>query len=192
MLVSLTIRNYALIRALEIRPSAHLNVVTGETGAGKSIMLGAIGLLLGNRADAKALWDENEKCLVEGVFDITAYQLEPLFEWANLDYDPQTVIRREISPAGKSRAFINDTPVTLEVMRKIGDHLMNIHSQHETLELGNKNFQLSLIDAFALNLKLRQEYQLKWKEFSLCKSDYESLVKESTALKEESDFIKFQ
>ena len=192
MLVSLTIRNYALIRALEIRPSAHLNVVTGETGAGKSIMLGAIGLLLGNRADAKALWDENEKCLVEGVFDITAYQLEPLFEWANLDYDHQTVIRREISPAGKSRAFINDTPVTLEVMRKIGDRLMNIHSQHETLELGNKNFQLGLIDAFALNLKLRQEYQLKWKEFSLAKSDYETLVKESTALKEESDFIKFQ
>ncbi len=192
MLVSLTIKNYALIRELEIRPSTHLNVVTGETGAGKSIMLGAIGLLLGNRADAKALWDENEKCLVEGVFDVSAYQLESLFEAADLDYDHQTVIRREINPGGKSRAFINDTPVTLDVMRKIGDRLMNIHSQHETLELGNKNFQLGLIDAYALNAKQRQEYQLAWREFSNTKSDYEKLLAESNQLKEESDFIQFQ
>ncbi len=192
MLLSLTIKNYALIRELEIRPSAHLNVVTGETGAGKSIMLGAIGLLLGNRADAKALWDEKQKCLVEGTFDISAYRLESIFETADLDYENQTVIRREISPGGKSRAFINDTPVTLEVMRKIGDRLMNIHSQHETLELGNKNFQLGLIDSYSANLKQRNEYQLAWKEFSKSKSEYETLLNESVELKQESDFIKFQ
>ena len=192
MLVGLTIKNYALIRELEIRPSAHLNVVTGETGAGKSIMLGAIGLLLGNRADAKALWDENEKCLVEGVFDISAYQLESLFEAADLDYDHQTVIRREINPGGKSRAFINDTPVTLDVMRKIGNRLMIIHSQHETLELGNKNFQLGLIDAYALNVNQWHGYQSAWREFSNAKSDYEKLFTESNQLNEESDFIQFQ
>src|SRR5579863_5680019 len=127
MLIHLSIKNYALIRQLELQPSAHLNVITGETGAGKSIMLGAIGLLLGNRADVKTLWNENEKCVIEGTFEISAYHLKDIFEEENLDYADQAVIRREISPGGKSRAFINDTPVTLEVMRKIGSKLMDIH-----------------------------------------------------------------
>lgn len=192
MLVSLTIKNYALIRELEIRPSSQLNVVTGETGAGKSIMLGAIGLLLGNRADVKSLWNENEKCLVEGVFDISAYKLKTLFEEADLDYDSQAVIRREISPGGKSRAFINDTPVTLDVMRTVGDKLMHIHSQHETLELANKNFQLGLVDSFAGNAKLVDEYQAAWKEYSNSKSAYEKMTAESNTLKQESDYVKFQ
>ncbi|MGC4022603.1 MAG: AAA family ATPase [Cyclobacteriaceae bacterium] len=148
MLVHLSIKNYALIRQLELQPSAKLNVVTGETGAGKSIMLGAIGLLLGDRADLKTLWDEKEKCITEGTFDISSYRLKEIFEEENLDYEDQTVIRREVSPNGKSRAFINDTPVTLDVMRKIGSRLMDIHSQHETLELGKQNFQLELIDSF--------------------------------------------
>src|SRR6185369_16305820 len=153
MLIHLSIKNYALIRHLELQPSAKLNVVTGETGAGKSIILGAIGLLLGNRADAKALWDENEKCITEGTFDISAYSLKEFFEQENLDYESQTVIRREVGPTGKSRAFINDTPVTLDVMRKIGNRLMDVHSQHETLELGRHQFQLELIDSFAGNEK---------------------------------------
>src|ERR1700712_5108504 len=109
MLIRLTIKNYALIRHLEMEPSRGLNVITGETGAGKSIMLGAVGLLLGNRADIKALWNESEKCITEGVFDISAYHLKDLFESEDLDFESQTVIRREISPGGKSRAFINDT-----------------------------------------------------------------------------------
>ncbi len=192
MLTHLTIKNYALIKQLEFIPSAKLNVITGETGAGKSIMLGAIGLLLGNRADSKTLWDENEKCVTEGVFDISSYSLKELFESENLDFENQTVIRREISPAGKSRAFINDTPVTLEVMRKIGSRLMDIHSQHETLELGTKSFQLNLIDSFASNIGLRETYSQHWKIFIEAQQAYNELKDESVALKKESDFISFQ
>ncbi len=192
MLTHLTIKNYALIKHLEFEPSAQLNVITGETGAGKSIMLGAIGLLLGNRADSKTLWDENEKCVTEGIFDIAAYNLKDLFESENLDYESQTVIRREISPAGKSRAFINDTPVTLDVMRKIGSQLMDIHSQHETLELGNKSFQLNLIDSYASNSELKNSYTQAWKKFTEAEKIVNALRNESVALKKESDFVSFQ
>ena len=192
MLTQLTIKNYALIRRLEMNPSPQLTVITGETGAGKSIMLGAIGLLLGHRADTKVLWDESEKCVTEGTFDIKSYHLENLFEEQNLDYNDQTVIRREISPGGKSRAFINDTPVTLEVMRKIGSALMDVHSQHETLELGSHMFQLSLIDSFAAHNSLLSEYQQIWKHFLKAKKSFDDLQAESGRLKNEYDFIKFQ
>lgn len=192
MLKHLSIKNYALIRQLEMSPSAGLNVVTGETGAGKSIILGAIGLLLGNRADVKALWNENEKCVTEGTFDISSYSLKEIFEEENLDFEDQTVIRREVSPTGKSRAFINDTPVTLDVMRKIGGRLMDIHSQHETLELGRHQFQLDLIDSFAENEKTKTEYTLRWKRFQQAKRDYENLLQEATSLRQENDFVKFQ
>src|SRR6478735_4980987 len=178
MLIHLSIKNYALIRQLELQPSALLNVITGETGAGKSIMLGAIGLLLGNRADVKALWNENEKCVTEGTFDISTYSLKTIFEEENIDYEDQTIIRREISPAGKSRAFINDTPVTLEVMRKIGSRLMDIHSQHETLELGRQYFQLELIDSFANNEKVKNTFFNSWKEYLKTKTNYEELLSE--------------
>ncbi len=192
MLIQLTIKNYALIRHLEMNPSAQLTVITGETGAGKSIMLGAIGLLLGHRADTKVLWDESEKCVTEGTFDIKSYRLENLFEEQNLDYHDQTVIRREISPSGKSRAFINDTPVTLDVMRKIGSALMDVHSQHETLELGSHRFQLSLIDSFGAHNALLSEYQQVWKHFLKAKKSFDDLQAESGRLKSEYDFIKFQ
>ncbi len=192
MLTHLIIKNYALIKHLELSPSARLNVITGETGAGKSIMLGAIGLLLGNRADSKALWDENEKCVTEGTFDLSSYKLKELFESEDLDYQNQTTIRREINPNGKSRAFINDTPVTLEVMRKIGSRLMDIHSQHETLELGSKSFQLELVDSFASNEKLKEEYTQVWRKFVQAQHEYNALLVESDALKKESDFILFQ
>lgn len=181
-----------MIRQLELQPSALLNVITGETGAGKSIMLGAIGLLLGNRADVKALWNENEKCVTEGTFDISTYSLKTIFEEENIDYEDQTIIRREISPAGKSRAFINDTPVTLEVMRKIGSRLMDIHSQHETLELGRQYFQLELIDSFADNAKIKNSFSDSWKEYLRANAGYSELLNESQALKQEADFVKFQ
>ena len=192
MLIHLSIKNYALIRQLELQPSAHLNVITGETGAGKSIMLGAVGLLLGNRADVKALWNENEKCVTEGTFDVSSYALQDLFEEENIDYENQTIIRREISPAGKSRAFINDTPVTLEVMRKIRSRLMDVHSQHETLELGRQYFQLELIDSFAENAKVKDVFHNSWKVYLKAKVNYDELLAESLALKQEADFVKFQ
>ncbi|HCZ35701.1 MAG TPA: DNA repair protein RecN [Cytophagales bacterium] len=192
MLTHLTIKNYALIKHLELAPAGGLNVITGETGAGKSILLGAIGLLLGNRADSKALWDETEKCVTEGVFNVADYGLEKIFAEENLDYYTQAVLRREIAPTGKSRAFINDTPVTLDVMRKIGSRLMDIHSQHETLELGSKQFQLNLIDSFAGNADLRKNYSNSWSEYQKAVTAFLQLQHESTQLKKESDFVKFQ
>ncbi len=192
MLKHLIIKNYALIRHLELSPAAGLNVVTGETGAGKSIMLGALGLLLGNRADTKVLWDESEKCITEATFDVHNYELESFFRDEDLDYDATTVLRREISPAGKSRAFINDTPVTLEVMKRLGNLLMDIHSQHETLQLGNHNFQLRLIDAYADNIKLRKEYASLWSAYQEARLYYEGLVSQSEILRQEADFIRFQ
>ena len=131
MLSHLLIKNYALIEHLELKPDAHFNIVTGETGAGKSIMLGAIGLLLGNRADTKTLYNESEKCIIEGTFDMAGFYIKNIFEEEELDFESSCILRREISPSGKSRAFINDTPVTLETLRKIASQLMDIQSQHD-------------------------------------------------------------
>lgn len=192
MLKHLTIRNYALIRYLEMEPSPHLNVITGETGAGKSIMLGAIGLLMGNRADTKVMWDEKEKCVIEGLFDIKSYKLKTFFREQDLDYEDETLLRREISPGGKSRAFINDTPVTLETMRQLGSRLMDIHSQHETLALGEQSFQLRLIDTYAGNQELREQYAHAWSNFQAIKRKYEQLTAEAESLRQEADFIQFQ
>ena len=192
MLTRLTIRNYALIRNLEMVPGKGLNVITGETGAGKSIMSGALGLLLGNRADTKVLLDENEKCITEGVFQIGDYHLESTFEQHELDHHAETIIRREISPGGKSRAFINDSPVTLEVMKKIGLRLMDIHSQHETLELGEVGFQLKLIDFYAGNEQIRKAYTEEWAAWKSENDKLLNLEAESEKLKQEADFNRFQ
>lgn len=192
MLTHLTIKNYALIDHLEMDLSNHLNVITGETGAGKSIMLGALGLLLGNRADTKVLWNEKEKCITEGIFNIGDYALQSIFETESLDYEDQTVIRREISPGGKSRAFVNDTPVTLDIMKKIGVRLMDIHSQHETLDLGNRAFQLQVIDSFASNRAIKSEYERSWQNFVTTKTAFDTLQKEANILREEADFVNFQ
>lgn len=192
MLRHLLIKNYALIRHLEFSPSPHLNAITGETGAGKSIMLGAIGLLTGNRADTRVLWDEQEKCITEGTFDIRAYGLQQFFEEENLDYTDLTIIRREISPGGKSRAFINDTPVNLDVLKRLGSQLLDIHSQHDTLELGNLKFQLRLVDAFAGHADLLNKYATAWSAFTLSRQHLQHLEEKARALRQESDFINFQ
>ena len=192
MLKQLTIKNYALIRQLSLEPSEQLNVITGETGAGKSILLGAMGLLMGNRADSKVLLDEDQKCVIEGVFDIGEYKLRRLFKEEDLDYDEQTVIRRELSPGGKSRAFINDTPVTVDVMKRIGSLLMDIHSQHETLLLGQQTFQLRLVDAFAGNTALLETYSAEWSEYQKAKKRFEDLTEEADTLRQEADYISFQ
>lgn len=192
MLKHLSIQNYALIRELVMEPSGKLNVVTGETGAGKSIMLGAIGLLTGNRADTKALWDEKRKCIIEGTFGIKDYNLQSTFQTEDLDYDDLTVIRRELSSGGKSRAFINDTPVTLEVMKRIGNLLMDIHSQHETLQLGQQSFQLKLVDAYAGNKTLRNQFSEAWALYVKSKKEFESLTREADTLRQEADYVRFQ
>jgi DNA repair protein RecN (Recombination protein N) len=192
MLTQLTIKNYALIKQLEMTPSGQLNVITGETGAGKSIMLGAIGLLMGNRADTKVLWNEHEKCVTEGTFNIASYKLKSFFKAEDLDYADTTILRREISPGGKSRAFINDTPVTLDVMKKLGGMLMDIHSQHETLLLGQQKFQLALIDAYAENDELRQSYLVAWNNYQDSKKALETLERDAETMRQEADYIQFQ
>ncbi len=192
MLKHLTIRNYALIRQLVLEPSGQLNVITGETGAGKSILLGAMGLLMGNRADSRVLWDEDQKCVIEGTFSIGEYKLKSIFKSEDLDYDDTTVIRRELSPGGKSRAFINDTPVSVEVMKRITNSLMDIHSQHETLQLGHHAFQLRLVDAFAGNQSLLEKYSDHWATYLKAKKELETLTNEADALRQEADYIAFQ
>lgn len=192
MLKNLLIKNYALIRELEMAPSAQLNIITGETGAGKSIMLGAIGLLLGNRADTKALFDQNEKCIIEGVFDIAAHDLKSLFEEEDVDYDPTScIIRREISPNSKSRAFINDTPVTLDALKKCGSVLMDIHSQHETLLLGTQNFQLSIVDAYAGNKKQLSLYQEIYKGYKKATTYLQEIKGQEAEAKKQLDYDSF-
>ncbi len=191
MLKHLLIKNYALIEHLEMTPSSRLNMITGETGAGKSIMLGAVGLLLGNRADTKALYNEDEKCVVEGSFELSAYKLQSLFDENELDYEPTTLIRREISPAGKSRAFVNDTPVTLDVLKSIGDHLMDIHSQHDTMLLASNRFQLGVIDAYAGSQELMEAYLTNFKNYRKKKKAYEDLVAQSAALQNEAEYNLF-
>lgn len=191
MLKSLTIKNYALLESLEMRPSDALNIVTGETGAGKSIMLGAIGLLLGNRADKKALYDEERKCVIEGSFTINKFSLEPLFAEEDLDYDPICILRREVSPNGKSRAFINDTPVRLETMRGVGNLLVDIHSQHDSLLLGDNAYQLEIIDAFASNDKERKLYRQRFQQYRRAAGEYERLRTEANQLRREDDFNRF-
>ncbi|UII21431.1 DNA repair protein RecN [Fulvivirga ligni] len=191
MLKHLLIKNYALIQHLEISPSKNLNIITGETGAGKSIMLGAVGLLLGKRADTKSLLDENSKCVIEGQFDVSGYQLEKVFDEEDLDYESTSVFRREISPSGKSRAFINDTPVTLDVIKKIASRLMDVHSQHETLHLGQHNYQLAFVDAYAGTTTLRQTYRSKFSAYKNALKKLDALKKENAEVGKEADFNNF-
>lgn len=191
MLTQLKIENYALIRELDISPSSTINIITGETGAGKSIMLGAVGLLLGKRADSKVLSDRGKKCIIEGVFDIGSYALSSFFDKEDLDYQETSIIRREITPAGKSRAFINDTPVTLDVMKQLGRYLMDVHSQHDTLTLKDNSFHLSLIDYFAGNSSLLTNYQNQYKSYKEHQRQLKKLEEEIATLQNEHDYHQF-
>lgn len=192
MLKSLTIKNYALIKDLEMMPASRLNIITGETGAGKSIMLGAVGLLLGNRADSKVLMEENEKCIVEGQFDVSMYDgIRTIFDSEELDYEDECIIRREISPSGKSRAFVNDTPVTLDTLKSLGSRLMDVHSQHETLLLADSTFQLNVIDAYANCKSELVDYKQKYNHFKQTKAALTQLQTEADRLKEEADYHQF-
>lgn len=191
MLSFLLIKNYALIEHLELYPDAHLNIITGETGAGKSIMLGAIGLLLGNRADTKALYNPTEKCVIEGHFDTSDYLIRNIFEEEELDYENTCIIRREISPQGKSRAFINDTPVNLETLRRITSELMDIHSQHDSVSLGSNDYQLHIVDTYAQNNALFDQYKHDFGTFRKAQEAYETLLAEAKEIKKEFDYNNF-
>jgi len=159
LLTQLSIKNYALINELKIDFSSGLSIITGETGAGKSILLGALGLVLGNRADSSTLKDNSKKCIVEAKVSIANYNLREFFEEVDLDYEDHTIIRREILPSGKSRAFVNDTPVNLSILNDLRSNLIDVHSQHQTLSLSDTNFQFSVIDALAKNASKIESYK---------------------------------
>ena len=186
MLSTLTISNYALIDSLEVDFNKGFTVITGETGAGKSILLGGLSLVLGKRADLSSLRVKDQKCIIEGTFKIDTYGLQNFFEENDLDYEESTVIRREILPSGKSRAFVNDTPVTLGVLSVLGENLIDIHSQHQTMQLTENDFQLKLVDALANNQKRLAEYRKGVKIFRKAQKELQELVEvQSTAIKEQ-------
>lgn len=191
MISSLSISNYALIKKLQLEPDAGLNIITGETGAGKSIMLGAVGLLLGKRADTKALLDKDKKCVVEGEFDISKLGLERLFEEEGLDFDEQSIIRREISPKGKSRAFVNDMPVTLDVLKTVGLRLIDIHSQNESIQLDNKSVKVKLLDDFAQTATELNQFQLDYNEYGKLGKKLNDLLEQEKSSKTDEDYKKF-
>ena len=190
MLTRLSISNYALIENLSIDFHEKLNSITGETGAGKSIILGALGLILGNRADLSVLKEKSKKCVVEGIFEIGNYHLQSFFEENDLDYETTTIFRREITSTGKSRTFINDTPVNLKTMRDLGLNLIDIHSQHQNLELGNRKFQLDLVDTVSGATKVLSEYRTLYGEYVLLQKKLEDLVGKSE--KESADLYYWQ
>ena len=192
MLTRLSIQNYALIRELDVEFSPGFTIITGETGAGKSILLGALSLLLGQRADQSNFKDSDKKCVVEATFSIDDYGLDNLFAQFDLDYEPQTIFRREISPNGKSRAFINDTPVNLKELQEIGMRLIDIHSQHQNLELNNQSFQLKVVDNCAANQSLLREYQEVYSEFKSLEIRLREAAEKSRQLKADADYYQFQ
>ncbi len=192
MLARLVIQNYVLIDTLDIHFSLGLNIVTGETGAGKSILLGALGLILGQRADTSVLLNKEKKCIIEGEFNIDEYNLEGYFEANNLDYESTTIIRREISPEGKSRTFLNDTPVTLNILKDLSANLVDIHSQHENLSINNAAFQLSYLDAFAKNGALVKEYKELYVTFGKLKITLDNKIAENDRLVKDVDYFQFQ
>src|SRR4051812_2313485 len=165
MLQKLTINNYALIDNLEISFDNGLNILTGETGAGKSIVLGALSLILGQRAESRYFFNQQKKCVIEGLFKIDGFHLKSFFEENDLDYEAETVLRREISADGKSRSFVNDTPVNLALLKTLGEKLIDIHSQHATLEINNQLFQLMVVDAVAKHPSLLDQYRTKYSQY---------------------------
>jgi len=192
MLKQLSIKNYALIKESTIAFPKGFTVITGETGAGKSILLGALGLVLGNRAETDALYDKTKKCIVEGVFDISEYQLNTFFAENDIDFEKETSIRREISTEGKSRAFINDTPVNLSVLKSLSEKLIDVHSQHETLLINQSSFQFKIVDSFANTKAELVQFHEAFLEYTKNKKQLSELKEKETQLKKELDYIQFQ
>ena len=193
MLKQLYIRNFTLIDELDIKLYPGFSVITGETGAGKSIILGAIGLLLGNRADSKAIKSGKERCVIEAHFDLSRYDMKGFFDDNDIDFDAEdTIIRRELTSAGKSRAFINDTPVSLTKMRELGEQLVDIHSQHQNLLLQKEDFQLNVVDILAQDAEHIKAYQAVYKQYRSALSRLEQLKQELIKNRENEEFMRFQ
>ena len=192
MINRLLIKNYAIIEELEVKFSDHLTIITGETGAGKSILLGALGLIMGKRADIKSLYNLKEKCIVEAYFQIARYKLNAFFDINDIDYDDELVIRREITPTGKSRAFINDTPVKLKTLQSLSSSLLDLHQQFDNLDIHNVSFQLRMIDALANNKDLLANYQKLFFSYQKDKKRLEELEAKNATASREIEFISFQ
>ncbi|MCF6170985.1 MAG: DNA repair protein RecN [Bacteroidales bacterium] len=192
MLQHLSIQNYALIETLDIGFSRGFTVITGETGAGKSILLGALGLLLGQRADPNVLMDKEKKCVVEGCFQLDKLGLREFFEVNDLDYEGLSILRREIIPSGRSRAFVNDTPVKLELLKKLGEFLVDIHSQHQTLMLNRTQFQLEVLDGFINRPELLHSYREVFQQFEANRHHLEQLIRKNKEAKQDEDYIRFR
>jgi DNA repair protein RecN (Recombination protein N) len=191
LLTSLSITNFALIDALEVNFNNGFSIITGETGAGKSILLGGLSLVLGKRADLSQIKDKSKKCVIEAIFDIANYDLKSIFTKDNLDYDPQTIIRREILPSGKSRAFVNDTPVNLDSLNHLSNHLLDIHSQHQTLQLVDDSYQFKVIDAIANNKSLLFDYKSELNTYKKLKQELTHLETSLVESKKEYDYNLF-
>ncbi|EGF58884.1 DNA repair protein RecN [Bacteroides fluxus] len=192
MLRSLYIQNYALIEKLDINFDSGFSVITGETGAGKSIILGAIGLLLGQRADVKSIRTGASKCVIEARFDISAYGMQPFFEENELEYEEECILRREVYASGKSRAFINDTPASLAQMKELGELLIDVHSQHQNLLLNKEGFQLNVLDILSHNEEVLAAYQSVHKEWKQALYDLEKIIARAEQDKADEDYIRFQ
>ena len=192
MLRSLYIQNYALIEKLDIDFGSGFSVITGETGAGKSIILGAIGLLLGQRADVKSIRRGAAKCVIEARFEIAGYGMQPFFEENELEYEDECILRREVYASGKSRAFINDTPASLVQMKELGEQLIDVHSQHQNLLLNKEGFQLSVLDLLAHDEDELSKYRSLHREWKQVQQDLEQLVALSEKNKADEDYIRFQ
>lgn len=191
MLSKLQIKNYALIDALDIEFDSQLNIITGETGAGKSIIMGALGLILGNRAESKHFFDETSKCIIEGHFEIAPYELKEMFSSLDLDYEDRTIIRRELHADGKSRAFVNDTPVTLQTLKALGEKLIDIHSQHATLQINTESFQLLVLDTVAAQQPLLSTYKKQYQAYKKAVADLQELEESLAKSRAEYDFNQF-
>lgn len=192
MLKKLVVKNFALISSLELDPDTGFTTITGETGAGKSILLGALGLIAGQRADSSVLFNPEEKCFVEAEFEIGSYHLESFFEQHELDFSSRSIVRREINAQGKSRSFINDTPVNLTVLKELSALLIDIHSQHQSLALTRESVQLSYLDSYAGNQHLLQQYKKKYDAFRAAKEKRERLLHEQAELEKQEDYLRFQ
>ena len=193
MLKHLYIKNFALIDILDIDLYPGFSVITGETGAGKSIVLGAIGLLLGQRADLKTLKQGADKCVIEAHFDLSHYQMEPFFTENDIEYDANDcIIRRELTASGKSRAFINDTPVQLSMLKELGERLVDVHSQHQNLLLNKQDFQMSVLDIIADDAKELLDYKTTYDAFHQAANELEALKEEIERNRQNIDFLQFQ